>query len=107
VIVMLDRVLRWIALDFDGHSWWAIALWLLLAQATLFAISLVVRAIWVGTDPYPFLIAMLIFASHVFLDATTVGMPKPALWTAAVTLFPPIGAIFYARRRYLLRRAIA
>jgi hypothetical protein len=104
---MFDRAMRWIALDFDGHSWRAVATWLVAAQVTLFLIALGVDALWFPETSYGFFVAMLLFAGHVFLDATTARVPRAPLWAAAVTLFPPLGAILYSRKRVLYRRAPA
>jgi hypothetical protein len=101
---MLDRVFRWVALDFDGHGWQAIAGWIVAAQVTLFLIGFAVDAIWFPTTSYGFFVAMLLFAGHVLLDATTAHVPRASLWAAVVTLFPPLGALLYGRKRVHDRR---
>jgi hypothetical protein len=103
---MFEQVSRWLSLDFDGHPWWIVAMWLLVAQATLILFSLIVGNWWTGIDPYLLLVTMAIFASHVFMDATTIGLPRPGVWTAVVVFLPPIGAILYAYHRYQLRRMV-
>ena len=40
-----DRVMKGVALDFDGRPWMAIVVWLFAAQLVLFLISLAVEAI--------------------------------------------------------------
>jgi hypothetical protein len=103
---MLERILPWVALDFDHHGWRAVALWLVAAQAVLVAIALGVDWLWFSGIPYGFFVAMLLFAGHVFLDAQTAGMPRPFLWAAVVTLAPPIGAIIYGSRRRSYQRPL-
>jgi hypothetical protein len=102
----LDKVMRWIALDFDGHSWKAIAGWLFGAQVVVFAISRVVDAVWFPETSYGFFAAMFLFAGYVALDSLQVGMglKRSVLWASAVTLLWIFGAIPYARRRQHLRR---
>jgi hypothetical protein len=103
----IDKAMRWIALDFDGHSWQAIALWLFGAQVAIFAVSRVVDAIWFPDTSHGFFAAMLLFASYVTLDALQVGLElkRAVLWASAVTLFWIFGAVPYARmRQHLWRR---
>jgi hypothetical protein len=90
---VLDRTLRWIALDFDGHTWPVIAVWLFSAQVVVFAISRVVDAVWFPETSS----AMLLFVGYVALDALQVGfgLKKSVLWASLVTLFRVFGAVPY------------
>jgi hypothetical protein len=104
--VMFERIRRWIALDFDAHPWWIVAMWLLVAQTTLIVVSLSVSTWWVEGTAYALLITMALFAGHVFMDAVTMRLPRPGAWAAIVVFLPPIGAILYAYHRYQTRRMV-
>ena len=101
-----DRLLRWVALDFDGQRWPAIAGWLFGAQLLVFALSRVVDAVWFPETSYGFFAAMLLFGGYVLLDALQVGygLGRATLWAIAVTIGWIFGAIPYARRRQHRRR---
>lgn len=105
----MDRAFKWIALDFDGHSWMAIAIWLFAAQVTFFLTSLAVDAIWFPVTSNAFFAAMLLFAGYVFLDALQVGYSfwRAGFWAAVVTIGWIFGAIPYALRRQHRRRGQA
>jgi hypothetical protein len=96
---MLDRIMRWVALDFDDHGGQAVTLWLATAKAALVVNALSVDYLWFSATRYAFFVAMLLFAGHVFLDATSIGMARPFLWASGVLLAPPVGAILCDRRR--------
>ncbi|SRR6266542_334876 len=102
----LDRVMKWIALDFDVRSWTAIAVWLFGAQVVLFLIALAVDAIWFPVTSYGFFAAMLLFAGYVFLDALQVGYSfwRAVFWASVVTIGWIFGAVPYALRRQHRRR---
>jgi hypothetical protein len=102
----MERVLKWIALDFDGRPWTAIAGWLFAAQVVLFVSSLVVDAMWFPVTSYGFFAAMLLFAGYVFLDALQVGYSfwRAFFWASVVTIGWIFGAIPYALRRQHRRR---
>ena len=102
----VDRVLKWIALNFDSRPWTAIAVWLFAAQVVLLLISRAVDAIWFPVTSYGFFAAMLLFAGYVFLDALQVRYSfwRACFWATVVTIGWIFGAIPYALRRQHLRR---
>jgi hypothetical protein len=102
----LDRVVKWLALDFDGRPWTAIAAWLFAAQVVLFLISRAVDAIWFPVTSTGFFAAMLLFAGYVFLDALQVGYSfwRAGFWASVVTIGWIFGAVPYALRRQHRRR---
>jgi hypothetical protein len=103
---MFEHIRRWFALDFDGHPWWIVALWLLVAQTILILLPLTIGTWWLEGTAYFLLATMALFAGHVYQDAKTIGMPRAGIWVAAVVFLPPIGAILYAYHRYQLRRMV-
>jgi hypothetical protein len=103
---MFEQLRRWFALDFDGHPWWIVAAWLLVAQAVLILLPLMISTWWLQGAAYMLLVSMALFAGHVYQDAKTIGIPRAGIWVAAVVFLPPLGSILYAYHRYQLHRMV-